>query len=271
MPTARFSGCLRRSGLCELPDMCPAVSTSSTPLCSGLNHYSRSLPTCSTSVSSGMTSSWIVKATSMIWTNDSEQEIGVSFVPSRIGPILSTQFLGVRKYRKNEAPFGLSVKAQSAPQGSGNSPEDRLPVFRPSSQSGLVACRPVIRIHPGPEGPVRHTQPYARRRVEKAGQTANSNRGSGGALAGGKAGIPTPSRQGPDRGRIGQDGDDPQSSATGCPFAEAGGNTRASRVAHRSRWPQDRVLAEPSAADGSATGAAGTMRSRARARGARTP
>ena len=41
-------------------------------------------------------------------------------------------------------------------------------------------------------------------------------------------------------------------------------NTRASRVAHRSRWPQDAALAEPSAADGSATGLAGTMRSRAR-------
>ena len=45
-------------------------------------------------------------------------------------------------------------------------------------------------------------------------------------------------------------------------------NTRASRVAQRRRLPQD---AAPSAADGSATGWAATMRSRVRARGARTP
>ena len=111
---------------------------------------------------------------------------------------------------------------------------------------------------------MRHTQPYARRRVEKAGQAANSNRGSGGALAGanagGIAGSPTPSRQGPDRGRIGQAATIRSRPPQAAHSLRSEENTRASRVAHRSRWPQDRVLAEPSAADGSATGAAGTMR-----------
>ena len=94
--------------------------------------------------------------------------------------------------------LGLSVKALSARQGSGNSPEDRLPVLRPSSQYSLVACRPVIRIHPEPEGPLRHTQPYARRRrrVEKAGQAANSNSGSGRALGRGQRQEPYPLQKG---------------------------------------------------------------------------
>ena len=96
--------------------------------------------------------------------------------------------------------FELKLKAQSAPQGSGNSPEDRLAVLRPSSQYSLVACRSVSGSIRGLRDRSGHTPPYARRRrrrrrrVEKAGQAANSNRGSGGALRGGIAGSPTPSR-----------------------------------------------------------------------------
>ena len=49
----------------NLPDMLSAVSMSSTPCCSDLNNYSRSLPTCSTRVSSRMTSSWTEKTISI--------------------------------------------------------------------------------------------------------------------------------------------------------------------------------------------------------------
>ena len=192
-------------------------------------------------------------------------------------PLVQVPLDMIRSIGKMRHLLGLSVKALSAPQGSGNSPEDRLPVLRPSSQYSLVACRPVIRINPGPEGPLRHTQPYARRRrrVEKAGQAANSNSGSGGALAGanagGIAGSPTPSRQvrieaGSVRAAMIRRR--PPQAAHSLKSEE---NTRASRVAQRSRWPQDAALVEASAADGSAPGSAGTMRSRARARGARTP
>ena len=51
--------------------------------------------------------------------------------------------------------FGLSVQALRAPPGSGNSPEDRLPVFRPSSQYRWVACRPVSGSIRGLRGPLR--------------------------------------------------------------------------------------------------------------------
>ena len=106
-------------------------------------------------------------------------------------------------------------------------------------------------------------------RVEKAGQAANSNSGSGGALGGGIAGSPTPSRQVRIEAgsvRAAMILRRPPQAAHALRSEE---NTRASRVAQRRRWPQDAALAEPSAADGSATGLAATMR--ARARGARTP
>ena len=56
-------------------------------------------------------------------------------------PLVQVPLDMIRSIGKMRHLLGLSVKALSAPQGSGNSPEDRLPVLRPSSQYSLVACR----------------------------------------------------------------------------------------------------------------------------------
>ena len=80
------------------------------------------------------------------------------------------------------------------------------------------------------------------------GQAANSNSGSGGALGGGIAGSPTPSRQVQIEAgsvRAAMILRRPPQAAHSLRSEE---NTRPSRVAQRSRWPQDAALAEPSAA-----------------------
>ena len=122
--------------------------------------------------------------------------------------------------------FGLSVQALRAPPGSGNSPEDRLPVFRPSSQYRWVACRPVSGSIRGLRGPLR-AHPAVRPATGREGR-------SGGELElrlrrgprGRPCRQPYPLQIGPDRDRIGEGGEDPQPPATGRACAELGGKHR---------------------------------------------
>ena len=132
--------------------------------------------------------------------------------------------------------FGPLVKAPNTPKGQGKLAEDRLPVLRPSSQYGLVVCGPVA-------GPIRYSmRPF---------RTHSSLR------------LTAPGANG---GEV-----RPRTRTAAAHWLRSAPNTRASRATHPRRWAQDGALVSPSAADGSATGWAGTMRPRSRARGARTP
>ena len=134
--------------------------------------------------------------------------------------------------------FGLSVQALRAPPGSGNSPEDRLPVFRPSSQYRWVACRPVSGSIRGLRGPLRAhpaVRPATGRESRSGGELElRLRRGPRGR----PCRQPYPLQIGPDRDRIGEGGEDPQAPATGGHALSSAENTRASRAAHPNRWPQ---------------------------------
>ena len=100
-----------------------------------------------------------------------------------------------------------------------------MPILRPTSQSGLVACRPVSGSIRGLRDCWGHTQPYARRRrrVEKAGSGGELEKRLRRGSRRGHRRQPYSLQTGPDRSRIGQGGDDPQAPATGRALAEVGG------------------------------------------------
>ena len=167
-----------------------------------------------------------------------------------------------------------SRSRRTATARSGNSPEDRLPFLRPSSQYSFVACRPVsgsIRGLRTVEGTLLRT-PGAGRRIAGGGQAGELEprlrRGS----RRGHRRQPYSLQIGPDRGRIGQGGDDSQATAACRALAEVGGKhppPAGSPSAVDGRRPQRSSRRPPRPARHPAW--AGTMRSRARARGARTP
>ena len=164
--------------------------------------------------------------------------------------------------------LGPLVKAPNTPKGQGKLADNRLQVVCQGSQYGLAVCGSVA-------GPIRYSmrpfRTHSSLRLTAPGANGGEVRprtrtAAAGPLAGAPPAALPPSGLGPDRGRIGQGGDDPQAPATGRACAEVGGK----HPRQQGRPPQ------PMGAGRSRSNAVrrrllnrfgGTMRSRARARG----